>query len=740
MVEEINNQIEKKSESIRDYKDEIVKLRRFMWEELPHTTVDMDGTNFEDVNAMEQQLSKLKEEEFKHEFYYGQIQKLKRSLDAPYFARVDFKEEEEEIESIYIGLSTLFKEDTQDIMVYDWRAPISSIYYDYELGKASYLCENGKIEGDISLKRQFKILNSKLKYMFDSNIKIDDEILQEILSKNSDTKMKSIVTTIQKEQNKVIRDDKNQLLIVQGAAGSGKTSIALHRVAYLIYRYRNESIGAKNIIIFSPNEIFNDYISDVLPQLGEQNMQQTTFFEYASTILGDEYIVEDSIDQMEYLLSSYADKDYKLNVKGIKYKGSNDFLQVIKRYIKYLEEEVIKFHDIVYRGKVIETKESLEELFYDSFSYWPIKIRLTKIRNRIFDKIKPLQKIRLKEIEEEMKFKANFEHEIKPLSRLQRYREFKPLMDDINNMTSIDTIEVYKNIFKDKDLFMNLSNLDHSIDELNYIGNKTINNIENKFISYEDVSPILMLKAELEGTLRAFDIKHVVIDEAQDYTPFQYEIFKHIFKGSKLTVLGDLNQSIHPYMGLSDYNNIVDIFSEGKKSIIKLTKSYRSTREIFNFTKEILLKENNIQTINRPGDKPKIINVANEDKMINKIIGDIKELQEKGLKSIAVICKNAKDSKRVYDIIKDKIDIELITKEDIRFKRGLVVIPSYLSKGLEFDGVLVYNGSRANYHLENERKLFYTMCTRALHNLNIYYHDRLTPFLEGISSGLYETE
>jgi DNA helicase-2/ATP-dependent DNA helicase PcrA len=281
VYDEIENQLAERREGISGYRRDIVRLRRSMWENEAHNWLSGDM----DAAANIKQYRDMLDSENRKYLQSRQILKqLEKMAQSPYFARVDFKEEGmEDVEQIYIGIASLFDRENNDILICDWRAPISSIFYDYELGFAKYPSHEGVIRGHISLKRQFRITRSHIDYMFDSSIKIDDEILQEILSKNVDDKMRTIVTTIQKEQNRIIRNEENDLLIVQGAAGSGKTSIALHRVAYLLYKYRDQKITAQNIVIFSPNQLFNDYISNVLPELGEENMQQTTFMEYSNS-------------------------------------------------------------------------------------------------------------------------------------------------------------------------------------------------------------------------------------------------------------------------------------------------------------------------------------------------------------------------------------------------------------------------------------------------------------------------
>lgn len=732
----IEEQLKLKKELVYKYQSNIVDIKKTMWDEITYGPDDID-----EATEIQQYFDRINEEETKHVFYTSQVKKLGKLLYKPYFARVDFQEAGEDVEEMYIGLSTLFDEETKDIIIYDWRAPISSIFYDYELGYAKYEGVDSEIEGNITLKRQFGIENKILKYMFDCSIKIDDEILQKTLSDNASEKMKNIVMSIQKEQNKIIRDDKNNLLVVQGPAGSGKTSIALHRIAYLLYRYRNRDMDSRNIIIFSPNEIFNDYISNVLPELGEDNMQQTTFYEFANEAISYEYVLENMTEHMEYLLTGYNDPSYEVKTNSVKFKLSSGFLEVVKKYLQYVEEQMIKFHSIEYLGNVIITKEELEELFYGNYKRWPVVKRLEKIRERIWYLIRPLQKKRLVEIEEKMKFEVNFEHEIKPFSRLKRFKELKPIIEDVNSMTSLDIISLYKILFQNKSILSKISQGLELPENMDIISEMTLSNIENKFISYEDIYSILYMMVKLEGSKDLSYIKHVVIDESQDYTIFQYEIFKSLFRNSNMTILGDFNQSIHPFTNPVNNEGISDVFRAPISAMMNLTKSYRSTKDIFDFCQAILSTRNSeIQPVNRSGNKPIMIKSSNDKDMIEKIKRDIKALEEGGAKSIAVICKTAKESSYVHDNLKEDIRVGAIINDKTKYKGGKIVIPSYLAKGLEFDAVLVYDASKDNYFNGNERGLFYTVCTRALHNLYIYFKDNMSPFLEGVNENLYEKQ
>ncbi|MGB7606580.1 MAG: RNA polymerase recycling motor HelD [Lutisporaceae bacterium] len=719
-----------KNKSMDEYKEDVIEIRRSMWDNTSHVV----SGEFDEAVEILQYINLMKQEEKNHQHTSEQIKKLERMLESPYFARIDFVYDEfEGEEKIYIGMSSLIDNNTMDIIIYDWRAPISSMFYEYELGEASFIADKTTIKGKIELKRQYRILKSKLLLMFDSSIKIDDEILQEILSKSADDKMKNIVITIQKEQNKIIRDENTRVLIVQGAAGSGKTSIALHRIAYLLYRQKDEGLKSKNIAIFSPNQIFNDYISDVLPELGEENVHQTTFFEYARSCINQEIQIENANDQMEYMLSqSNETKQYKLRKDSIKYKSSMEFLDILDEYLSFLNVNYNGFVDIRFNKTLVISKEELEKLYsHDYKSFAPIK-RFQKIRDRVFYLLKPLTISRLKEITKQVEDGEEIEFNIHQVSRARLFNELNELRVKVEAMTKIDPYKLFIKLFVDNELFNILSK--NALEDTKELLDYTSEYLQMSKMYYEDLAPYIYFKGMLEGTLHIADIRHVVIDEAQDYSYLQYQVIKRLFKYAFFTILGDVNQAIYTYMHTADYRKVNEIFSDYGSNIMTLTKSYRSTREIWELSEQVLTSSNEQQPIYRRGDKPQIINVSIKDNMNKYTVQKLKELLEQGMKSIAVICKTAKQCEEVYNKIKVDIKlVNLITSESSRLTLGICIIPCYLSKGLEFDGVIIYDASSDSYDSEEHRKLMYTMCTRALHKLFIVYSGELTPLLQNVN-------
>ena len=719
ILEEVRTQLEEKRSSKENFKKEAIETQRELWENVGAVSVE---NGLQHIVDFMQFINTMKVQKRSHEFERKLIDKYENMLLSPYFARMDFQEDGEEIaEKYYIGISNLINEDF-DFLIYDWRAPVSSMFYDYEIGEAYYKCPDGIINGKISMKRQYKIHDGEIEYMFDSNIKIDDEVLQDILSKSSDNKMKAIVTTIQKEQNKAIRNEKYKNLIVQGPAGSGKTSVALHRIAYLLYKHR-DTITAKNIVIFSPNNIFNDYISNVLPQLGEDNMLQTTFKEYMHDVLKDIAGKENYCEVMENIFGDESEQAYPIRVKSLRFKSSVEFVKLLRVYIEYLETMDRGFEDITLRGKTIISAEEMKELLYKDYVNLPLKRKLEKLKQRILYLLEPYERALVNKAMTEVEESGEYleQDEIVKLSRALVSREIKAIVNEVEEKTKFDLMDCYKAFYEDIEVFLKMANIKYDNESIEEIKKYTLENLEGKKINYEDQIALLFIRSSVGGIPKTEEVKYVIIDEAQDYTPLQYEVFNQLFNKANKTILGDISQSINPYMNMGSYSNVVDILKPEDTSIINLTKSYRSTMEITKFSRRILSEEIHDEYVERMGECPKLTGFISEEDINKRIVEKVKVYKEQGHNSIGIITKNAQEAKRVYNYLKDKLNVKIIVSEDDEYENDILVIPAYLAKGLEFDVVMIYNASDLRYKDEEDRLLLYTACTRALHVLEIFY-------------------
>jgi len=744
------------SEELGLHRTEVVDMRKDFWEEVTVNFSSPDDLG-ETSTSLRQQSQILSERERHHLQSSKALKKYKKLVVSPYFGRIDFTEAPDgKTEQIYLGIGSLM-EDDGTFLIYDWRAPISSLYYDGAPGPAAYDTPGGVVSGTMDLKRQFVIDDGIIEVMFDTGVTIGDELLQQVLSHSADDKMKSIVATIQKEQNAIIRNDKSRMLVVQGAAGSGKTSAALQRVAYLLYKYR-EVLQADQMLLFSPNPLFNSYVSTVLPELGEENMQQTTFQMYLEHRLGHEFQLEDVFNQTESLLNAPDGPEAGIRRAGIAYKSSVLFLDAIRRYVFLLEREGMLFKPVVFQGRVIVGKEEMLQKFY---SYDPaIKLanRIDLMTGWLLKKISDFgheersaawveDQIELLESEEyhrayqmmlrKKKGKAetfnDFGTEKELLGRYVVSQRLKPLRRWVKRGRFVDVKGLYSTLFTDFELLEQLNGATPLPAEWDDICVQTLGTISANELSYEDATPFLYLKELSQGFRTNTLIRHVIVDEVQDYSPFQLEFMRRLFPRAKMTVLGDLNQAIYAQGEvLGDLAGLVSIYGAENTEVISLTRSYRSTYEIVEFTRAMIPGGEKIIPFNRRGEEPLVQSVEDEPELLTAVERDIAELHSRGYHYVAVICKTAEESSRVYKELKSRLPVSLVTKETPNFQKGTLVLPAYLAKGVEFDAVIIYDGSNIQYSRETERKLFYTACTRAMHLLHIYSLGEPSHFLPAV--------
>lgn len=695
----------------------LINSGREMWEESVHFSNDFDK-----IPEMNQYLLEVNNQNRDYAKKLKRIKKYKQMLNSPYFGRFDFLENGfDSKEKIYIGLYNLMEAKTDSIFIYDWRAPISSIFYRHEAGEAYYNSPVGIVSGEVYLKRQYKIQDSNLKFFFDSNIRITDEILQEVLSRNSSAKMKNIVETIQKEQDAIIRDTENELLIVQGVAGSGKTSVALHRIAFLLYEGLNSKINSNDVIIVSPNSIFSKYISNVLPELGEEHVEEITFDDIASKFLDNRCMIEARGNQLENLIIDQKNEKLDLKVQGIEFKGSEIFVEILDRLIQYYERNLHNFEDVYYEGKIIETKQQLKNMFLNNKIDIPMVKRLRRIESIILNKIYPLRKKRLRKIEKVVQNNPEHIFEVKSFSRLISIKETKVFMKHIHSFTKVHYMDLYKILFNKNGLIFKLSKgleLPKNIEQIIW---ETSMRLEKGYISYEDCAPLIYIKLKIEGNDNFSNIRQVVIDEAQDYYSIQYNVFRLLFKGARYTVLGDFNQTLERNGDKFIYDNIERILNKRKSVKMSMSKSYRASFEINNFNKRFLNSNQEITSFKRHEAEPIVIFKNNQEVLDRDIVKDIEYYYKQGYDSVAIICKTKQQAREIEERLKDLIDVKVLNEDYTKIEKGTLIVPSYLAKGLEFDVVLVYDVSNVNYETEFDRRLLYIACTRALHRLKIYF-------------------
>ena len=721
----INEEMEAEENNLLEKKSDLIAARKDMYENTVHISSDFES--LVDINLYLSQVNN-------HISNYNsrRIKKLKKMINSPYFGRFDFIEKGFGIkEKIYIGLYNLMNRSTGQVYVYDWRAPISSIFYRYELGEVMYDTPIGISQGDVSLKRQYQIRDSKLKYFFDCTVRITDDILQEVLSRNTSAKMKNIIETIQKEQDVIIRDRDHELLIVQGVAGSGKTSIALHRIAFLLYEGLNSNLQSNDVIIISPNTVFSRYISSVLPELGEENVRQSIFDDLVLEIFKGRFGEETRDMQLETLINSRANDEGDRRRQSVDFKGSRMFKQILDRLLWYYGHRLIAFEDVYYNGTIIATRQQLKNRFLNNEIGIPMAKQLKKIESTLLEKVHPLQRKRLMRLEKIVAKSDGHEFQIKSFSRLLAIKQAKAFQERIQRFTNVDYKQLYELLFNNRALLVKLSHGLTYPDNIEELISTTQHNLQNGQVHYEDYAPLLYLKLKIEGSNLFSEIKHVVIDEAQDYSPLQYEVFKLLYKKATYTVLGDIHQTVEKTIDHSLYDDISEILNKSKTVKLSLDKGYRSTREINTFTQNLLGEgtKQDYHSFERHGEEPLVLRQETFESIDKAIIGDIANYTKQGYESIAVICKTQDDAQKVYSRLKKSVQITLIKPRDGEVIQGTLVIPSYMAKGLEFDVVIVYNVSKENYWSNSDKKLLYIACTRALHRLVIYYKRDKSPLI-----------
>lgn len=693
------------------------------------------------------------------------ITSFKEALDAPYFGRIDFREHKKLGESIYIGKKGIINTKEGEEVVVDWRAPVADLYYSGTGGEASYKAPGGVISGVLTLKRKFLFKDGDIKEIFDEGInelmingeegkELVDEFLKINLEESRGKKLKEVVATIQKEQNEIIRWPKNLPIIVQGSAGSGKTTIALHRLAYLIYRYRDTMKG-NDILVLAPNTLFLDYISEILPSLGAGEVKQSTF----ENLVSKQFKIKGKIYNKDEKLKSVMeekDKDkVELILKSSRLRGSMEFRKMLDRYISLIEGEALEIKHIMIGDEILFNRKEIQRLYTKDLRNYPI--------NKRKDEIKRYLNLKLKERTEQLILKVDRAWEGKiqsirnSLEDSQERREKlikiyderdkiknnikKNSKNEFNNYfkrwREINSKDIYYNFFNDEELFNIATEGKIPKDLYVFMKEEYNKNYSENIIDEDDLAALSYIRILLEGVLEKEKYQHIVVDEVQDYSPFQVYVVNKLAKGNSLTLVGDLAQGIYYYKGIEKWEDITEGLFNGDATYIQLTQSYRSTVEIIDFAKKALESQNlglkNALPVLRHGEKPKIIDVVSEEDCGKKIDEIVKDVLEKEKNSIAIITKNEKEALELSKVLKrkSKTKFTLIKGKEKAMNSNFVIIPSYLTKGLEFDATIIFNPSEEAYkdNLLDER-LLYVSLTRALHLEYIIQKDKITKLIK----------
>ena len=650
--------------SVKDHVDTLAEYKDYIWSNKdidPHEIRSMRESILNHFALGESVINKHK--------------RLTKILAIPYFGRIDFleKKENSKVMPIYIGIHTFYDPESRATLIHDWRAPVSSMFYDHELGEAVYRSPSGEIKGVISLKRQYRIRGGKMEFMIESALTVHDDILQKELSSNVDDKMKNIVATIQREQNQIIRNEDIRTLIIQGVAGSGKTSIALHRIAYLLYTFR-DSISSKDILIISPNKVFSDYISNVLPELGEETVPETSMEQILSGVLEHKYKYQTYFGLVNELL----EKPSSSLIDRIAYKASFGFISELDKFILHIENTYFKAADVKLTKYITIPAPFIEEQ-YLRFNRYPIRRRFDAMADYMLDMLK-----------------IQYAFTVTTAGRNLLKKEIRLMFAGNND------IQVYKDFFK-------------------WTNNPGMFKMrKGHTLEYSDLAPLAYLHLALEGNgNQPFRVKHLLIDEMQDYSPIQYKVIQKLFPCRK-TVLGDAGQSVNPY-GSSTAETIQKSLTASE--IMKLCKSYRSTFEITDFAQKIHPNAE-LEPVARHGEKPQILQFGSAVEELSGIMGLISTYRKSGYKSLGIICKTEQQAREMADMLKSYAnDISFLSSQSSAFVQGIVITSAHMAKGLEFDEVIIPQTDERNYRSEIDKSMLYVAVTRAMHRLTLTFHE-----------------
>ena len=664
----LNDRLAQADAAILEGEKEIEDMHEYYWEN--YTEMDQYGyEDYDNQQALFRQMN-ANEEQFRLR------KRFKKMQDSPFFGRVDFRYDgDEEAETFYIGIGNLSESAGSLPLVYDWRAPVSGLFYDYDKGPASYEAPSGIFEGEVTSKWQYKIRKGKMLYEFESDVKIDDEILGAELGSNGEVQLKNIVRTIQKEQNEIIRNTKDKIMVIQGAAGSGKTSVALHRIAYLLYHDR-ENLKSSNVLILSPNGVFADYISHILPELGEENIREMSFDLFAyrelKEIVGD---CEDRYDQIERTVLNPKIQEI------CREKQSPEFVSKLDGFVLRLEDELMNFRDVEYRGCTLSEKEIID-LFYFKFLDVPLLSRMHSVAEYFIDQVETLRDRDLSDEERE------------------------------------EVMECFRSMYETRDCYVLYSRF------LEKEGYRPLPHcqIEKRRLRYEDVYPVLYLKYTLYQCRNHHGIKHVVVDEMQDYSWIQYLLIRKMFP-CRMTILGDKAQTMEDETQ-DVLKFLPKIFGKDIRKIV-MNRSYRNTMEVAQYANHLTGIED-MELFERHGEPVDERTFSSTEEALETVLEKWLNRREE-FETEALIFLTEREAEHAFLYIEKRLkeiapeaenQLCYMNRDSQSFKKGLTVTTFYLAKGLEFDQVFGIFEEDRESGLQCQAK--YITATRALHELHMY--------------------
>ena len=657
------------------------------------------------------------------------IAQLERMRRSPYFARIDLRfAGEDEDEALYLGRAPLMGEGWGELLVYDWRSPVASVFYRYGAGRFSYDAPAGRVEGLLRRKRQYEIQQGKLLYYFDADMQIVDAFLRRMLAQNASDKMKTIVETIQRDQDEVIRDVTHGLLMVQGAAGSGKTSIALHRVAYLMYQGLASRLSAGDMLILSPNALFERYIDRVLPDLGEQSVQTWTLEAICGTLLPHAHI-QPRHAYWEETLCQAQPGQRALMRHSLAFKTSAAFAAILHRFLRELPRRGLPFADVDYAGTRLAPRALLRARVLAEPDDMPLGTRLRRLEHALFSRVHALRAARLAALERRMDALGKTPEDARAYARMYSIHETGALLRHVRAFTRPDAAALYRRLLADPAAVRRLGKGLPLPEDLEAILAFSCARFDAAAPSFDDAGALAYLCAQLAAPQPLRTVRQVVVDEAQDYGALHFSLLDLVFPLARFTVLGDIQQTIGVPHGMALYDQIAAALHRDSAALMTLRRSFRSTEEILAFSARLLDADARPESFARSGEAICVQGAPDANALAALLAREAQACLAQGWETVALLCKTARDARVWHARLTGIPGLQLVCDDRPADLRGVLLLPVYLAKGLEFDAVLVCDADDLHYHNAEDRHILYVACTRALHRLGLYYTGQRSPLI-----------
>lgn len=711
----VRNQLKQLRQEIHEQGNEITAVREELAKEEKQQLFQnlWSADSFENLALFSQQMHQISMQEDDYDAALKRIDVLKRMEDSPYFASMDLEfDAEDDQETVYLGRATLWDENKIDILIHDWRSPIASIFYRFGIGDAYYDAPMGRIECKILGKKQYEIHHGKMQYAFEADTAIQDAVLRRMLSQNASSQMRAIVETIQRDQDAAIRDETHDLVMVQGVAGSGKSSIALHRVAYLMYEGLKNRLSEQNILILSPNTLFEKYISSVLPELGERNVATATMEEILETLL--KMPVQPRAERVDVLCAVSSQQRLEMQ-QALALKSSREFLQMLDRYLEGIPGQYLSYHDLAFAGKTIADKEEIKNAVFQRDRLFPLGTWLRRYEMGLWEQVRSIRPQRMKML----RWRALCASRGENCARAYAIYETGVLAREMRAMTRIDCHKLYWQFLQDQARLEACAEGIVLPENWRYLLSLSKKPENGDALALEDAAAIAYCQLKLYGSPGSGDIRQVVVDEAQDYGYLDFSLLNFLYPKARFTILGDRNQALEKQAEQILYDHIRQALNRSSAILMELTKSFRCTKEILEFSMGFL-QDAAVESFNRSGEKPHIL-------PMNDLRAEIARCRERGYKSIALIAKSMEEARQWHGEMQD-VKVGLMGRDAI--PGDVFIIPLALSKGLEFDAVLVLDCDESHYGPQ-DGQLLYVACTRALHHLTLFYQGTVSPLLGG---------